>query len=151
MDSRDLLILGGVAVAGYFGYQWWASRAITKASTDAPGTDAGRSASSMTDDAARSTVFGGATLAKRMLAPIRTLIAVPPSVTGPPQAPPVNETLRTSVLRAVLGPVPVAPSPNNLRFASSDGTPAVMSEMPKGSQPQPGDPVPTFYALKGIG
>jgi hypothetical protein len=151
MDSRDLLILGGVAVAGYFGWRWWQSRAVTNAATDAPGTVAGRSAANMTASGASSTVFSKSVLSKNLLSPLMSVGPKLTSVTGPATAPATNEALRVSVLRAVLGPLPVAPSPNNLRFASADGTPAVQSQQPIGSPPQPGDPLPTFFSLRGIG
>ncbi len=151
MDTRDLLILGGVAVAGYFGYRWWQSRVVTNAQTDAPGTTAGRIASSMNVAAALTTTFGGSTFTKRLLAPMNVQGLKAPSATGPAVAPETNNALRMDVLRAVLGPLPVAPSPNNLRFASSEGTPATRAQMPIGSLPQPGDPTPTFFGMRGIG
>jgi hypothetical protein len=62
----------------------------------------------------------------------------------------VNPTLRVGVLRAVLGNMPVAPSPSNVRYTGPNGIRAGVGTQPLGDPPNPGDPTPTFFALQGI-
>jgi len=145
MDSRDIIILGLVGVGGYLAYRWWTNRPIVDAQQTAPGTAVGNAASSMTDSAARTTVFGGAVVQK-LLQPIVSSAALNKKPLPTASAASVaNAQLRafkpvqTQVVSAVLAPAPVAPSPNNFRYTSV-GILGVNATQPKGDQPQPGDP-----------
>jgi hypothetical protein len=155
MDSRDLLILGGVAVAGYFGWRWWKARTITNASQNAAGTEAGNAATSMTETGARTTVFGPAFGVKRLfLPPVQPPIAPTVAPTAPAAASPdlvTDSKLRAFVLQANLGNLPVAPSPSNVKFTGPAGIRAGVGTGTPADPAQPGDPGPTFFALRGIG
>jgi len=145
MDSRDIIILGLVGVGGYFAWRWWTNRPIVDAQQTAPGTAPGNAASSMTDSAARTTVFGGA-VTQKLLAPIVSSAALSKKPLPTASAGTVaNQQLKAytpvqrQVVSAVLAPMPNAPSPNNLRYTST-GIVGVNGTQPKGDQPQPGDP-----------
>jgi hypothetical protein len=155
MDARDFLILGGVAVAGYFGWRWWKGAIVTNAAQSAPGTAVGNAASSMTETGARTTVFGGVFGTRRLLMPpprdpVPTAVAgTAPASMSPDFA--TNPTMRVGVLHAVLGNQPVAPSPSNNRFTGPLGIRAGVGTRPLGDPPQPADPAPTWFSLRGIG
>ena len=148
MDSRDLIVLGLVGVGGYFAYRWWTGRPITNAENTAPNTVDGAAASSMTETAARTTVFGASKIQKLL----GTFNAVPAARLMSPTAPAgqlAAEQLaafkgeQAKVSNAVLAPAPNAPSPNNFRY-SSTGVLAPVGTQPDGEQPQPGDPSKFF-------
>jgi hypothetical protein len=155
MDSRDLLILGGVAVAGYFGWRWWKNAIVTNASESAAGTAVGNAASSMTETGARTTVFGRVFGTKRLFLPpsrdpVPTAVApTAPALTTPDFA--TDPKMRLGVLRAVLGNLPVAPSPNNDRYTGPNGILADAGTQPGPAPRQPADPSPTWFSLRSIG
>lgn len=146
MDSRDLIIGGAVVVGGYFAWRWWKTRPIANAAQTAPTTFAGYAASSMTETAARTTMFGQS-LVRRLLSPITSFTAR----TSPKPAPTANAgavvaqenssfgSVRRQVLAATLAPMPVAPSPDGF-IRSSVGILAPLGTAPKGDQPGPGQP-----------
>lgn len=148
MDSRDIVVLGLLGVGGYLAWRWWTNRPIADAADTAPATVAGAAASSMTASAARTTVFGGGTLVKRLLGtPVPIMPSSPrlsPTAPAAVLAGKMNANyapVQREVGAAVLAPLPVAPSPNNLRW-SATGLLAPVGTMPRGDQPQPGDPSP---------
>lgn len=161
MDSRDLLILGGLGVAGFFAWRWWKKVPAANQAQQPKNDVQGSAASQMTNGAARSTVFGGSILARNLFKlpefprpkPAATL---PPYMTQSARADwemSTNPTQRGFVLNAILGPLPVAPSPNNNRYFSPDGGLTGDGDLPSGSPRDPGDPAPTFtnpFAMRGI-
>lgn len=152
MDTRDLLILGGIGVAAYFGWRWYNRNVQTAQGSPAAARELGNTAgASMTADAARTTVFGGGVSFRRLLSP-PTVSKLPllPRPTDPPAPSPETPGLRAFVLRAVLGPQLVAPSPDATRLVPSVGTSALEGTTPNGDQPNPGDPDVVFYSRRGI-
>ena len=158
MDTRDLLILGGLGFAGWCAFKWWQGRPAAN-QAQAPSTDVqGAAASQMTGAAARSTVFGGATATRNLLTypalQLRPKSGIPPaSGTLADWEMSTNPIQRGFVLNAVLGPLPVAPSPNNNRYFSPDGGLAGAGSAPHGSPPDQGDPTPTFtnpFGTRGL-
>jgi len=160
MDSRDFLILGGLGLAGFFAWRWWKKQPVTDQAQQPSSDVTGAAASSMTPAAARSTVFGGGTFMKGLLSPPMLLKPKAPTP-APTQTGTVadwemgtNGIQRNFVLGAILGPLPVAPSPNNDRFSTPDGNQGALGTQPAGSPPQPGDPSPTFtnplFAHRGL-
>ncbi len=157
MDSRDLIVLGLVGVGGWLAYRWWKAQPIANAQNTAPDEPAGAAASSMTGSAARTTVFGGM-LARKLLDPIGFGTVRPklPAPTGSAVAvvadqAPAYFKVQRQVSSAVLGPMPVAPSPNNFRFTSTGVMAPISGTAPSGDQPSPGDPSPfTVMQTAGI-
>jgi hypothetical protein len=155
METKDLLLGGAVVVGGYFAWKWWKSRPVSNAAQTAPKTFAGAAASSMTESAARTTVFG-ASFTKRLLSPLTSFTArlgskpLPTSGPGPVVAQERSTfgAVRAQVLNATLAPMPVAPSPDGF-IRSSVGILAPIGTMPSGDQPSPGDPL-NILQTRGI-
>lgn len=159
MDSRDWILLGLVGVGGYCAWRMWKGRAVVNAQVTVPSSTAGLAASSMTDSAARSTVFGGASITKRIFGPVmvsKPLASRLPSPTAPAtvvssrQASAFGPEL-AKVEAATFAPIAVAPSGSAMHFVATgilgfDGT------APSGDGPQPGDPSPQqVVQTRGIG
>lgn len=155
MDSRDFLILGAAAVAGYFGWKWWKDRIVTNAAQTDAGSAVGNAASSMTETGARTTVFGGIFGAKRLfLPPPRETTPTTVAPTAPASMSPdfaTNPRMRVGVLTAVLGNQPVPPSPSGIRYTGPNGIKAIQGTQPGPTPPQPADPAPTWFAIRGLG
>ncbi len=160
MDSRDLIVLGLVGVGGWLAWRWYKRQPVTNAQQTAPDMQAGLNASSMTADAARTTVFGGGSLARRLLDPIVSFTTAPVGVAAP-TAPigvalkfgaPTYDRMQTRVLSAVLAPQVGAPSPSGTHYIST-GIAAPLPTQPSGDQPSPGDPSPLMgvFLQRGIG
>lgn len=163
MDSRDLIVLGLVGVGGWLAYRWWKNKPTANQAQQPKSQVAANAASSMTEAAARASVFGGATMVNRILPPsavtwqgmpiARSTLGTatpPPNTTHPDPDMVPDPIVRTMVMQAVLGPLPVAPSPNNNRFSDPNGAPAVGATAPVGSPPQPGDPAATFTNVYNV-
>lgn len=159
MDSRDWILLGLVGVGGYCAWRMWKGRPIVNSQVTAPSTTAGMAASSMTDSAARSTVFGGASITKRIFGPVmvsRPLASRLPAATAPAttvaarQASSFGPEL-AKVEAATFAPVAVAPSGSAMHFVAT-GILGFEGTAPHGDGPQPGDPSPQqVLQTRGIG
>jgi hypothetical protein len=148
LDSRDLIVLGLVGLGGYVAYRWWIGRPVTDAATTAPQTIDGLSASSMTATAARTTVFGQS-FTQKLLSPFanaprtRSLSPTAPAGVVAAEQQAAFQPVRAQVSAAVLAPMPVAPSPNNVRY-SSTGLINPAGTQPDGDPPELGDPSRPF-------
>lgn len=159
MDSRDWILLGLVGVGGYCAWRMWRGRPVVNAQMTVPSSTAGMVASSMTDSAARSTVFGGASLTKRIFGPVmvsKPLAARLPAPTAPGtvvaarQAAHFQGELR-KVTDATFAPVAVAPSGSAMHFVAT-GILGFEGTSPSGDGGQPGDPSPQqVVQTRGIG
>jgi len=156
METRDLVLGGAIVVGGYFAWKWWKNRPIVDAQTHAPSSVAGANASSMTETAARTTVFGPS-LVRRLLSPLTSFTArinSKPAPTANANTVVANQTasfadVKAKVLAATLAPMPVAPSPDGF-IRSSVGILAPIGTAPRGDQPAPGQPS-TSYILQTRG
>ena len=137
MDTGDVLLLGGIGVAAFFGWRWYKGLPVANAGQTDGGSLAARNASSLSADAARQTLFGGSTLFRNLLTPTSVVrsskVGIDP--TGAPVK--VQNPLLPAVVGAQFAAQVNAPSPSASRVQSPDMQLQLSPTMPRGDQPQP--------------
>lgn len=147
METGDVLLLGAVGVGGFLAWRWYKGLPVANAQKNAPRSVAGIQASSMTATAARTTLWGGPILSKRIFAPRLPVAPVSPKLPAPTAAPSAVlvpqaqkfEAAAAKVLAAVFAPIPTAPSSVDQRFVTT-GVLQSPGTSPAGEGKIPGDP-----------
>jgi hypothetical protein len=149
MDTGDALFLGVLGVGGFCAWRWYKRQPVPDAARIAPSSTAGAVASGMTDSGARTKLFGGGIISRRVLDPIRTPLS-PRAKMIAPTAPASSvvqaqtkalRAVQPSITNAIFAPDTTAPA-GSVRHYVSTGVLGLQGTAPAGDGPQPGDPSP---------